>query len=96
LELADLLEQLSLLGLNLLFVLALLAAGEQLAGAIQQLPLSLAHLDGMDGVISGDLSDRLATTDRLHGDSGFEIGTVGAALAHRWEPLSGAVPRLRG
>ena len=40
--------------------------------------------------------DRLATTDRLHGDSRFELGTVGAALAHWWEPRSGAVPRLRG
>jgi len=47
-------------------------------------------------VISGDLLDRLATTDRLQGDSGLEFGTVGAALAHWWEPRSGAVPRLRG
>ena len=64
--------------------------------AIQQLPLPLAHLDGMDGVISGDLLDRLAATDRLHGDPGLELGAVGAALAHRWEPRSGAVPRLKG
>jgi len=40
--------------------------------------------------------DRLAVTDRLHGDPGFELGTVRAALAHGWEPLSGAVTRLRG
>ena len=67
-----------------------------ITGTIQQLALPLAHLDRMDGVISGDLLDRLAATDRLHGDPGLELGTVGAALTHRWEPLSGAVPRLRG
>ena len=50
----------------------------------------------MNAVISGDLLDRLAATDRLHGDLGLELGAVGAALAHWWEPLSGAVPRLRG
>ena len=57
-----------------------------------------------DGVVSSDLLDRLAANDRLHGDPGLELGTVGAALAQflrrrlrlRWEPLSGAVPRLRG
>ena len=92
----DLLEQLCFLGLPLLLVLALLAAGEQLAGTIQQLPLPLAHLDGVDGVIGGDLLNRLAATDRLHGDPGLELGAVGSALAHRWEPLSGAVPRLKG
>ena len=86
LQAAYLLEQLSLLGLNLFLVLALLAAGEQLTGAIQQLSPPLTHLDGMDGVISGDLLDRLATTDRLHGDPGLELGTMGAALAHGWEP----------
>ena len=50
----------------------------------------------MNGVISSDLLDRLAATDRLHGDPGLEFGAVSAAFAHRWEPLSGAVPRLRG
>ena len=47
-------------------------------------------------MISGDLLDRLATTDRLHGDPGLELGTMGAALAHEWEPRSGAIHRLRG
>jgi hypothetical protein len=50
----------------------------------------------VNGVVRGDLLDRLAAADRLHGDLGLELGTVGAALAHRWEPHSGAVPRLRG
>ena len=50
----------------------------------------------MDGVISGELLDRHAATDRLHGDPGLKLGNVGAALTHGWEPLSGAVPRLRG
>ena len=89
-------EQLSLLDLNLFLVLALAAPCEQLTGTIQQLPLSLAHLDGMDGVISGDLLDPLAATDRLHGDPGLVLRAVGAALAHWWEPRSAAVPRLRG
>ena len=82
----DLLEQLSLLGLSLLLVLGFLAPGELLAGSIQELPLPLANLDGVDGVIGGDLLDRLAATDRLHGDSGLELRAVCAALAHRWEP----------
>ena len=64
--------------------------------AVYRLSLLLPHLDLVDGVISGDFLDRLATTDRLHGDSGLELRAVGAALAHCWEPRSGAVPRLRG
>ncbi len=92
----DLLEQFGLLGLTLFLVVALLAPCEQLGGAIQQLPLPLAHLDGVDGVVSSDLLDPLAATDRLHGDSGLEIGAEVAALAHRWDPLSGSVPRLEG
>ncbi|QNJ30623.1 hypothetical protein SynPROS91_00195 [Synechococcus sp. PROS-9-1] len=96
LQLADLLEQLSLLDLALAGVLALFASGEQLAGAIEELPLPLTHLDRVDGVISGDCLDRLAATNRLHGDSSLELRSVGAALAHGWEPRSGAVPRLRG
>ena len=63
---------------------------------LEQRYASLAHLDRVDGVVSGDLLDRLAATDRLHGDSGLELGTVGAALTHWREPQSGAVPRLRG
>jgi hypothetical protein len=55
-------------------------------------------------MVGCDLLDRLAATDRLHGDPGLELGTVGAAFAQllrrrlrlRWKPLSGAVPRLRG
>ena len=46
----DLLEQLSLLGLSVLVVLTLLAPGEQLTGAIEELPLPLAHLDRVNGV----------------------------------------------
>jgi hypothetical protein len=86
----------ALLGLSLLLVLALLAPGEQLAGALQQLLLPLADLDRVDGVVGGDLLDRLAATDRLHGDPGLELGTVGAALAHRWEPpFRGGAPPQR-
>jgi len=93
---ADRLEQLCLLGLALVFVLGLLSAGEQFTDAIQGLPLPLAHLDRVNGMVGGDLLDRLAATNRLHVDSGLELRAVGAALARRWEPLSGPVPRLRG
>jgi hypothetical protein len=81
------LEQLVLLRLHLLLVLGLLAPGEQLAGAVQELPLPLAYLDRVNGMVSGDLLDRLAATDRLHGDPGLELGTVRAALAHGGSPL---------
>ncbi len=57
---------------------------EQLAGSIEPLPRPLAHLNW------------LTATDCLHGHPGLELGTVGAAPAHRWEPHSGGVPRLRG
>ena len=96
LQLAGLVEHVRLLDLPLAGVLSLFASGEELARAIVELPLPMAHLDGVDGVIGGDLLDRLAATDRLHGDSGLELRAVGAALAHRWEPRSGAIPRLRG
>ncbi len=67
-------------------------------------PLPLADLDRLNGVVDNDLLDRLAATDRLHGDLGLELGTVGSALAEllrkrlrlRWVPRSEAVPRLRG
>jgi hypothetical protein len=57
-------------------------AGEQLGGTIQQLPLPLAPLDRGNGVISGNLLDRLAAIDFFHGDLGLELGTMGAAIAH--------------
>ena len=47
-------------------------------------------------MIGGDLLDGLAATGRLDGDSGLELRAVGSALAHWWEPLSGAAHRLRG
>jgi hypothetical protein len=70
----------------------LLAPSEQLAGALQLLPL--AHLDQALRDVGGDLLERLATTDRLHGDLGLEFGAKGAPFAHRWEPPSrgGALP----
>jgi len=47
-------------------------------------------------VVGGDLLDRPAATDRLHGDPGLELGTVRAALAHRWEsPFRGSTPPQR-
>ena len=68
---------------------------EQLTGAIKQLPLPLAHLDRLDGVLGSDLLDRLAATDRTHGGFGLELGPVGSALAHQWESLSVAIPRFK-
>ena len=63
------------------------------AGALQQLLLPLARLDQVLRAVSGDLLERLATTDRLHGDPGLELGAVGSAFALGWEPLSGVVPQ---
>jgi len=82
--------------LGVLFVLALVCSGEQLTGAIQELPLPLARLDRLDAVVGADLLVRLAATDRLHGDSGLELGAVRTALAQWWELRSGAIPRLKG
>ena len=55
-------------------------------------------------MVGGDFLDRLAATDRLHGDPGLELGTVGAAFAEllrrrlclQWGPHFGAMSRLRG
>jgi len=64
------------------FGLALDCSGEQLTCTIQELPLPLAQLDRVDGMVSVDLLDRRPATDRLHGGSGLEFGTAGTALAH--------------
>ncbi len=88
-ELADLLEQLSLLGLACVLGLRVLAPGEKVAGTLQQRLLPRAHLDRVHrGVVGGNLLERLATTDRLHGDlpqaeafgSGLELGAMGRGL----------------
>ena len=49
----------------------------------------------MDGVVGGDLLDGHATTDHHHVDPSLELETVGATLAHRWEPpfRGGAPPQ---
>jgi hypothetical protein len=60
---SDLLKQLCFICYVLIFISAILSPAEQLAGAFQQLPLSLLHLDGVNGVIGGDLLDLLAATD---------------------------------
>jgi len=70
----NLLEQLGLLGLSVLLVLAFVGTGEQLTGAIEGLPLPLAHLDWVDGVVGGDFLDCLAATDRLHGTLAMNSG----------------------
>lgn len=96
LELADLLEQLSLLGLAFILGLCLLAPREHVAGALQKLLLRLAYLDRVHRMVGGDLLERLATTDRLHGDLGLELRAMGAAFAHRWEPpFRGGAPPHR-
>jgi hypothetical protein len=50
--------------------------------------LPLARLERVNGLICGDLLQCLATTDRLHDDSGLGLRTMGAAFAHGWEPPS--------
>jgi len=92
---ADLLEQLRILGLALIIVPAFLARIIGLAGTLQELLLPLAHLDGMHAMVSGNLLEGLATTDRFHGHLGLKLRTVGTAFAHRWEPpfKGGAQPQ---
>lgn len=51
---------------------------------------------GEPGLIGGELMGDHAATDLAHGDRGIVLGAVGKVLAHWWEPLSGAVPLLRG
>ena len=68
-------------------MLPLLASHIHFTGIIQLLLLPLTDLNRVVAVIGGVLLDRLAATDRLHGDSGLEFGTVSAALANEWEPL---------
>ena len=47
-------------------------------------------------MIGGDLLDRLTAIDRLDGGLGLELGAVGAAFAHRWEPtFRGSTPLQR-
>jgi len=54
------------------------------------------HLDRVDSVIMSVLLDRIAITEGLHRNTGLELGTMGAALVNRSEPLSGELTRLRG
>ncbi len=55
----------------------------------------MAHLDRVDRGISLDLLNHPAGTDRFGGDPDLKIGAVGAAVAHRWEPLSRALFSFR-
>ncbi|MCX5938107.1 MAG: hypothetical protein NTW02_07890 [Cyanobium sp. LacPavin_0920_WC12_MAG_62_9] len=82
LELANLMEQLSFLGMALVVGLRFISTREQLTGTLQSLPLPLAHLDRVNGVIGGDLLECLASTDRLHGDSGPKLRAMSAAFAN--------------
>ena len=50
---------------------------------------------GVDGVVGGSSLERLAAINRLRGDLGHELGTMGFSVsASGWQPLQGAVPRL--
>jgi len=75
-------------------LLALVTTGNKCTGFIQELPLPLAHLDQVNGMFGSVLMDRLTATDCINGDSGLELRAVGAALVHRWVPLSGHYPVL--
>ena len=95
-ELADLLAQLSFLGLALLFVLALLAWRKQLTGTIQQLLLPLTHLNRMDSRIGDDLLDRIGATDRPMATLDLIRGCGCGAYSGVGAPMSGAIHHLRG
>jgi hypothetical protein len=89
-------EQFFFLGLPLALLLGLPAAREQLADALRELIIPLTHLDGINGVDSGKLLERLVAPDRLHGEPCLEFGAVDVAVAHQWEPhLMGGAPPER-
>ena len=47
-------------------------------------------------MVGVDLLQSLTATDRLHGDPGVELGAMGAAFAHGWEPpFRGGAPPHR-
>ena len=55
--------------------------GEQLAGAIPHEVLQPIERDQGLRAGGGNLLDRLASTDRLHGILGLDLGAMGASLA---------------
>lgn len=54
--------------------------------------LPLVNLDRVNEIVGGGLLNRLAATDRIHGNPRLELGAVSEAHDYRWEPLSGADP----
>ena len=73
-----------------------MASCKQITRTIPNLLHPLADLDRVVDMVRGDLLGRLAYTDRFKDDPGYELGNVGAALEHCWEPLSGTLPRPSG
>src|SRR5829696_7323757 len=88
-EPADLLVQLGLHGLPLL-ALALAAVAEQALGAVEELLLPLADLDGMDLERLGELGDGLGLLGGLRGDLGFEGAGWPLGWAGHDEPRDGS------
>lgn len=113
LEPADPPEQLGLLGLSPVLVLVCLPPRTSLLAPSSSCSFHLLTRIGSHrrvrciaqphGLVGGDLLDRHAAADRLHGDPGPQLGTWGAALAQllrrrlhrRWEPpfRAGAPPQ---
>ena len=92
---ANSLSQEALISLPFLLVLACVALSEQLTGNVLQLPLPLAHLDRVDGVVSGDLWIVLRPLIACMATRALNSGLwVQRLLAGG--PRLGAVPRLRG
>lgn len=51
--------------------------------------------DRVNGMVSGDLLNRLLDTDRIKDDSDLELARLEAGSAHRWQTPARAVPCLR-
>jgi len=80
---AVLLQQLRLLDLRVILVLAALIMSQHLAGDCQHLSHFLPNLGGLQVKFVSNRLDRLATTTGLHSDLGLEIGTRAASPGQR-------------
>src|SRR4051812_11590054 len=87
-EPADLLVQLGLHGLPLL-ALALASVAEQALGAVEELLLPLADLDGVDLIRLGEFGDGLGLLGGLQGNLGLEGGRMPFAFAGHEAPRDG-------
>ena len=72
---------LRLISLPVFRVIAVFVIAEKIAGELQMLPLTLADLVGMGGVVSGLVQVHKGSTDQLEGNSDIALGSVSKTVA---------------